>query len=168
MSIVRPSPCCVQALTVIHAAGVCLLDICAGSIWITDTGSAAFLDFSMAHEFVPGGTPSPSCSCLRGLLRRVVKIVVCLACKFEPGAVVYRATDISPTADGVLHLHRPVIGSLRAGLFILYHIQPKRLGRALNHLWRRGGGACVRAACPRADSAARSARARQRAGAAQR
>ncbi|CAK0783978.1 hypothetical protein CVIRNUC_007181 [Coccomyxa viridis] len=43
-----------QALAEIHAAGVCLLDICEESIWITEHGSAAFLDFSMAHEFVPG------------------------------------------------------------------------------------------------------------------
>ena len=44
----------VQALSEIHAAGVCLLDISADSIWVANDGSATFLDFSMAHEFVPG------------------------------------------------------------------------------------------------------------------
>lgn len=44
----------VQALSQVHAAGVCLLDISAESIWLTAAGSATFLDFSMAHEFIPG------------------------------------------------------------------------------------------------------------------
>lgn len=44
----------VQALSQVHAAGVCLLDISAESIWVTADGSATFLDFSMAHEFIPG------------------------------------------------------------------------------------------------------------------
>ena len=42
-----------QALSQVHAAGVCLLDISAESIWVTADGSATFLDFSMAHEFIP-------------------------------------------------------------------------------------------------------------------
>ena len=53
----RTASCVAQALAEIHAAGVCLLDICEESIWITEHGSAAFLDFSMAHEFVPGSSP---------------------------------------------------------------------------------------------------------------
>ena len=44
----------VQALSQVHAAGVCLLDISAESIWVTADGSATFLVFSMAHEFIPG------------------------------------------------------------------------------------------------------------------
>jgi len=44
----------VQALSEVHAAGVCLLAISADSIWVADDGNATFLDFSMAHEFVPG------------------------------------------------------------------------------------------------------------------
>ena len=45
-----------QALSEVHAAGVCLLDLSVHSVWISDTGSVTFLDFSMAHEFVPGMT----------------------------------------------------------------------------------------------------------------
>ena len=43
-----------QALSEVHAAGVCLLNMSADSIWISQTGSATFLDLRMAHEFVPG------------------------------------------------------------------------------------------------------------------
>ncbi len=43
-----------QALSEVHAAGVCLLDIRADSIWLSHAGAVTFLDFSMAHEFVPG------------------------------------------------------------------------------------------------------------------
>ena len=43
-----------QALSEVHAAGVCLLDIRADSIWVTQAGIVTFLDFSMAHEYVPG------------------------------------------------------------------------------------------------------------------
>jgi len=51
----------VQALSKVHAAGVCLLDISADSIWVADDGSATFLDFSMAHEFVPGDLSIIAC-----------------------------------------------------------------------------------------------------------
>ena len=83
--IVRPSSCYAQALAEIHAAGICLLDICEDNIWIADNGSAAFMDFSMAHEFVPGDPPSPTCNCPQSFFCRVVRNVVFLACKFEPG-----------------------------------------------------------------------------------
>lgn len=48
-----------QALSEIHAAGVCLLNISADSIWISQSGTATFVDFSMAHEFVPGKSSVP-------------------------------------------------------------------------------------------------------------